>query len=216
MLLASMALTACDSGKPEPEETPASAPEGTADVNVMFAQYLGALADEDPTAAAEHLGAGTLTYFENVRKLALRGTKEDLEARPLVERLSAIALRFLTPPDRIKEFTSREVAVFALGVGLIGKGGDPEQQLVRLTEQGEVLVGVATIRGEMAQFRYTFLQEDDGTWKVELLDSLREANESYRQIVANLGVTEEEYILDAIERQAQVRPEDSIWIPPFK
>ncbi len=103
--------------------------------------------------------------------------------------------------------------MFALDIGLLGKGGAAEQELIQLTQQGPTILATVAVRGTVQTFRHSFVLEN-GEWRIDLLDSIRDANESFGRIAASSGKSEEDFLFDTIEAQAGVRPKPSIWKPP--
>lgn len=217
VLVAGLLVTGCSSnGEPSPadsaaeEQSPGSAESAIRDV---FDNYRSALLAGDGAAAHGFLSQSSIDYYVEMRDLALTVPRAELEARSLVDRLHVLTLRYVLAPQRLESMEPVDVVAYAVESGLIGQGTLQQQGLDEITVDGDEAEATILRDGSGTEFTYSFVQ-DPGGWKMDLLGILDSANETFRNLIEEEGISETTFIFDTVEVITGQRPTKVIWNPP--
>lgn len=217
VLVAGLLVTGCRSSE---EPSPAdSAVEGQSSgsaesaIRGVFDSYRSALLAGDGAAAYEFLSQSSIDFYVEMRDLALTAPRAELVARSLVDRLHVLTLRYVLAPQRLESMEPVDVVAYAVESGLIGQGTLQQQGLDEITVDGDEAEATILSEGSGTEFTYSFVQ-DPGGWKMDLLGVLDSANETFRDLIEEEGISETTFIFDTIEVITGQRPTRVLWDPP--
>ena len=221
VLVAGLLVTGCGSNEepapgPAPADTPAeehSAGSAEADIRAVFDNYRAALLAGDGAAAHGFLSRSSIDFYVEMRDLALTAPRAELGARSLVEQLHVLTLRYVLAPQRLESMEPVDVVAYAVEAGLIGQGTLQQQELDEITVDGDEAEATIVSEGSGTEFTYTFVN-DSGGWKMDLLGILDSANETFRDLIEEEGISETTFIFDTIEVITGQRPTKVLWNPP--
>ncbi|MGH9182029.1 MAG: hypothetical protein ACRDY5_09985, partial [Acidimicrobiales bacterium] len=146
--------------------------EVEADVRLAFATYREALLAGDGRTALATVTADTVAYFADMAALGARGGPEEIAARTVGDRFFVTLVRQQVPRDALAGMSGEDLLVYGVENGLIGA------ETVAELDLGDIRVGARSALAEVLTAgsalgaRYRFLEED-GAWKVDLVDQLR-------------------------------------------
>ena len=217
VLVAGLLVTGCSSNEePSPADTPGeeqSPPSAESAIRGVFDDYRAALLAGDGADAYGFLSQSSIDYYVEMRDLALTAPRAELEARSLVDRLHVLTLRYVLAPQRLESMEPVDVVAYAVESGLIGQGTLQQQGLDEITVDVDQAEATIVSEGSGTEFTYSFVQ-DPGGWKMDLLGILDSANETFRDLIEEEGISEMTFIFDTIEVITGQRPTKVIWGPP--
>lgn len=197
-------LAACGSGTSQDEEA----------IREAFASYRTTLLEQNGERAADLLTSDSFAYYDELRGLAVEGSRQTIQSRRLVDQLTILILRLQLEPDRLADMDGRETVVFAVEEGLIGEEGTAASDLGRIHVDGDVATAEAiTEVGTAPRVNWTFRREE-GRWRIDIRFLLEMANAAFVQAAEESGLGEEDFILALLEESLGQPPPDEVWEPP--
>lgn len=178
----------------------------------MFEVYRSSVLQEDGARFARILAQPTLDHYEVLRDLALSASKKGLMRESLGNQIYALFLRKVSKPDDLIHLDGEAIASILVEKGAISEGGVEGVRLGEVTFS-DSLATVRAIVGGQSAFSYTFRLEKD-EWKIDLVTLSEGAEIAFRQQMEQSGLSEEEYVLKAVEALSGSRPSNDIWQPP--
>jgi hypothetical protein len=178
-----------------------------------FSNYKEAILAGEGERAADLVTDETLAYYEQIRRLAVSAGREEIRQRRLIDRLSVAYYRVLIGPESLRAMTGRDVFVFGVDNGLIGRSDAINLEIGEVAVEGDSATAPVVVRGETTPIAFEFTREND-QWKVDLEALLRLTDFSMQQVVQDAGVSEDAFILDAVEASSGERVTNEVWDRP--
>lgn len=195
-------LAACGTSAPatQSSSTPTSTPTSTespadvqADVHASFAEYKKAALAKDGNTVAGLLAKPSLEFYDDLAKLALTGTEEQVKAQPVTQRVTVYMLRGEFDAAALKSATSTDVVRLAIEKGLISESSTATIELGEVTFTGDKAEAEVSAKGQKAPFRFEFLRED-GVWKFDFRSVIDLANGAMTQLAKKQNMTEDQLV----------------------
>ncbi len=174
ILLSALILAGCPRA---PTSEPATEPEPTNEdshdpneelarrdaVRQAIEAYIVSLEARDPSGAIERVTHNTFAFYEDLRQLALAGTREQIEARSLMVALIVLELRSRLTRSELEQTDGRAVFERAIRQGLVGEN-------LREINLDEVWIDDAGTRAEIraGEQALVWLRFEDQRWKIDL------------------------------------------------
>jgi hypothetical protein len=183
-----------------------------AGVREAFDGYKSAILAGDGKAAVQYVSQSTIDYFGEMQKLALHGAPADVRAQSMLNQLMILSLRHRLQPQQVKAMSPREILIYGVDNGWIGK-----TTVVGL-EPGPVEISgnVGTIEilqaGKPSGVKFRF-QREGGGWRIDLVPVLALGNTAMKMLAKQQGVTEEFLILSLLESVSGRKVPATIWDP---
>ena len=188
--------------------------ERPAQVRACFNNFFDACNDRRGSDAAALLCKDNYDYYMKVRDLALTANKQELMARPLVERVEALLARVLVDHKTLRTLDGR--GVFAAVTSAGGNEFPGQIRLTKIKMGRESATGRCVIDGGDAGLGYTFSLEED-QWKIDFQSPDKKIAGQLKDIARKERMTEEEltlaFLSESVDEQL-LGPE--IWKPPGK
>lgn len=183
-------------------------------VQTAFGAYKAAILEDNGEAAASLVTENTIEYFESTKELALYGTPEELQERSLTDRMQIVFFRHRIPLEKLQELSGREIFIYAVDRGWVGKNSVSPISLGELTLDGERAEAPAQVNGQPVPFDLHFAKEGDA-WKLDLVPLLAVGDSAFHQVAEQRGLTGDELILQLLTSVSGEEVTDGIWQPPL-
>jgi hypothetical protein len=206
------ALVAVASCSPQP---PAEQSGEEARVREAFSQYKDALLHQDGEGAVTLVSAATLSYYEDMRRLAVNAGRPEIEAQSLSDRLFITMLRHEVGAAKLAGMSEEEeVFILAVDEGLVGAQGTIEAiDVGEITVSDDTATGEAMSQGQPTGISWEFRRED-GAWKIHFVELLQLANVALEQAARESGLDETEFIFTLVESVSGRAVPRDIWEKP--
>ena len=196
----------------------AQSPTAEEEVRQLFTRYKTALIQGDGQLASELVDADTLSFFEEIKTLALDGDEASIRERAFVDRLLIVTMRHELPTEILQSMGLENLLQHAVASGWIGKQSIAQLGIGEVAVDGDSATGVAITVGlpppeDAEPLLYRFVQED-GTWKFRFHSLVDGINGLIAQFTAQMGTDEDDLIFLLVEQLSgrQVLPE--VWERP--
>jgi hypothetical protein len=199
------------SALPAPTEirgAPASAGDDDA-IRRVFASYRTAIERADGDRAAALLDQETVGFYDRMHKAALDMPGDEVRARPLIERLTIVAMRAGKSRAQLAAMTAREVLAAAIVQGS-GKETVQGVELADIVVDGERASATPRKGGLALPLRFHFRREADG-WRFDLTQLLAGVDQMLKAQLK--GMSEDDLIRAYVASVGGV-VDETMWEPP--
>lgn len=190
-----------------------SGTDDAAAIRETFAAYHAALATRDGRRALALVDRGTVAWYDEARKLALHAPPERVRALPLTQRLQVLMLRHLLDYRSVSQMSGADVLRFLVEQGY-ASGAPPGDRagLAEFRIEGDRARAVLHVRERATPIVWGFRRED-GRWKIDLTSVLPLAASTMAIVADRSGLTEDEFLLEVLERRTGRPATEAIWSP---
>jgi hypothetical protein len=188
---------------------------GSSEVDAIqqtFAAYKSAILNTDGVTAAENVSQRTIDEYQQYVDWCRKADRQTLQKLSTINKFQVLLLKHRIRTDELKTMDGKAVFIYAVDHDWIGKNS------VIVTTIGDIQAsegrGTAAvyIEDQKTPVRFHFTKEDD-SWKFDLIQSIRDADQVLKEQIRQLDVTENEFIFRMIETVSGRKVPDSIWEP---
>jgi hypothetical protein len=190
----------------------ASKAEAEQAIRACFAGYKAAVLDGEGKAAARHVTASTIAYYETLLEFILHASAEDTMKLPLIDRMTVLLMRARIEADLLRTMDGRKLFVHAVDIGMIGKDSVIRNELGEVVVSGDHATGEHVSAGAPSGIHMRFHHED-GAWRMDLVSIFPSATLAFQKAIQASGMTEDEFILKTIAIVTGRKPTDDVWQP---
>ena len=185
-------------------------------IKSAFSEYKTAMVSNDIDAVLDITCKSSFVYYEMLIDYALNADSAKVAGMSFMDRMSVLGTRIQIPKDKLVGMNGESYVRYGLENGLTNS------QALNAIDVGEV-----TMEGEnkaQAQVTYmqqplpaqmTFLQEG-GKWKFDATSMLKFSEDMILQQIGGMGMSENEFIMQALTQAAGGSLSDDIWQPLVK
>jgi hypothetical protein len=184
----------------------------TVPVQEGFATYKAALLAKDGAKAVTVLSANSFAFYDRMRKLALSGSREEIERLPDVDRLLALSLRVRAPRETLESGSPKDIVAYAVNAGMIGVNAVARAELGEITIQGNQAEGQILVNQSPVGAAFRFHSED-GTWKLDLEHVTVMSRGTISGMAEKSGTPENEVLLQILSKMAGKTVGPEVWQP---
>ena len=207
-LLIAVLPAACATSPQTVEKSPERA------VEEAFESYRRALLAPDGDAAADLVTEQTWNFYRDLASHALTAERSFLMESDLVDRVSILLLRHGMASEQLRKMSGREIFAHAVDRGWIGEESTAKLRLTNYrVNRGIAYADIIGRDGRTSGVAMRFVQQQD-SWRVDVLDMLNTSRSAVALAVALSGMTQEEFLYNALEDGTGRRPGPEIWNPP--
>lgn len=194
MVAVCLLAAACGNNRSSTTSTPAVGSSGDSQVvRTAFDIYLKAAVARDGATAVSVLTESTFRAYDDMRKLALTGTEQDLESLTIGKRILVYTMRGELDPEVLRRASPRGLVQAAIDQGMAADTNMSSDRLRKFTINGDDALAEVVLP-ERASPAYLRFAKEGGAWKFELLSALDIADIALEQVAKQRGVTRDELI----------------------
>jgi hypothetical protein len=164
-------------------------------------------------AALTRVSAASLDEWARLRQLALRGSRDEVEALAPGPRLAVLGIRHVAPIWLLRDGTPRDLASHAVRAGLADRRAVDRLDLadVAVLDRHRAL-GQLYAAGFPSGLRVGFVREQE-RWRLDLEATLVGVGRIVSQAARSTGLPESRVILNLLEAVTGEAATDSVWRP---
>ena len=186
------------------------------EVHESFEQYRTAILSGDGEEAVQYLNQASINYYDDMLKDALYLKESEFEERTILDKLMILRLRMNFSAKELKKMNGRELIVYSIQKGWIGKSSVIN---IELSEETKIKGDWATIEvmknGQGSGLHFIFQKEND-IWKFDIQEILKIANMSLAYLIKQSDYTEKEFIEMVLENTDNKKVSQSYYKPLLK
>ncbi|WP_211294232.1 hypothetical protein [Lentzea kentuckyensis] len=162
-------------------------------VRAAFETYTKAALAKDGTTAVSVVASPVFAFFDDVRKLALTGTEEELAGGKLSTRVTVYSMRGGLDAATLRTASPKDVVKASIDKGLVGEQGITNLALGEIAVKGDTAFVEVTSRGQKAPFKLKFVRED-GTWKFDMMPVMDMADAAFVGLAQEKNLTPDQLV----------------------
>ena len=190
-------------GKPSPD---------VQGVQHAFDAYKQAILSTDGAKSAKHIAQRTFDEYQQYVDWALQADRNTLEGLSAINKMQVFLMKHRIPKDEWRNMTGKKVFIYAVDHDWIGKQQTITTMISDIQVSGTRATAAVIIGKKKAPNRFHFTNED-GFWKFDLTQTLRDTDFILRSQIKQSGMTEDEFMFRIIESISGTKVTDSIWEP---
>jgi hypothetical protein len=215
-----LALVACGQASPTVDtEATAGVEKEEAEVLQAFAAYQSALLAGDSLAALNMVDMETVQWYQDVLDQALNAPRSELNQFTFSRKYTVLRVRHELSREELEAASGEEIFVRAVNQGWIDRASVENVKL----GQVQVQDGTATISAQLAAQLASQLAPEQpvfqlvkeyGQWRMALYKQLPPVDAAIEQMIAESGLSENEFIVLALEAATGLQAHESIFEGP--
>lgn len=174
--------------------------------------YTKAMVIFDGAAAVDYVTNSTIEYYNSINQLIKHGDSIQVAHAPIMDRMLIFRIRHLNSIEPISFYSGRELFIYAITTGLIGKNSVRNIYLDKISIKGETAVATAKKGKENAG--YFYFNKENNKWRMNLIPLIEETNSYLIDHVVSKYKSQYEFIHEMIQGVNQNTIDESVyWIP---
>lgn len=193
--------------------TPAVAPGQTSEessVRATFSRYKSAILHDNPDGALDYVDSRTIAYYDKVLNLVKNAGEAQVKSLPLLDKLMVLTVRHKIDREKLLSFDGKTLLEEVIRTGLLGKNSVANLSVGEVIVENEFARGQLQTNGSNVPGFFHFYREEE-KWKIDLTSIFPATSEAIRQVVAESGQDENEFLLSMIESASGKKPDAEIW-----
>ena len=186
------------------------------EVHESFELYREAILAGDGEMAVQYLNQASIDYYDDLLKAALYLKESEFEKRTILDKMMILRLRMNFTAKELKNMKGRELIVYSIQKGWIGKSSVVN---IELSEETKIKGDWATIEvlhnGQGSDLNFIFQKEND-IWKLDINEIFKITNMTLAYFVQQSDYTEKEFIEMVLESADNKKVQKSHYKPMLK
>lgn len=182
-------------------------------IRASFERYRLALSSQDGPTASEMLSQDALQIYEHYREAALAGSREEILQIPLVHQAAVLILRGKIPGEQLINMNGKEVYSTSISSGLIAHKWAESMEIINV-ELYDPQTAILTIGIKGNSGTRMLAVKERNQWKFSVREIIMQSNETIEQLLAERGISHEDYLKNVVETQLGPNTFPLIWEPP--
>lgn len=179
-------------------------------VHKAFDGYKSAILNDRGRDAVEYVDSRTINYYSGILEKVRHADSTEVEAMSILDKLMVFTIRHRTPREDILRYDGREVLIYAIESGMVGKSSVATNTIGKVTINENFATGQFIANGEPTPFDFHFYKEE-GQWKVDLTSLFAISTAVFQDMADNSGQEENEFLFGLLEMLTGIAPGPGIW-----
>ena len=181
-------------------------------VKDTFNNYKKAILASDGKEAAKWVDKKTFAYYGKMLAMTLKADSAEVAVLPLMDRLTVLSLRHRVPMKDIAALDGKQLFIYSIDQGMVGRNSVANVEIGEVVLNGNSASGQLVASGEESPLYFKFNKED-GQWKLDLTSLFGPTTEGLQKMLVDQGMTENQFIFQALEMMTGKPVSDKIWSP---
>ena len=197
----------------EAEEVKIDETKAKKEITSAFNNYKKAILKQDSKLALAQLDKNSFDYYDQVLNIALRANQQQLDELEILDKLMVLSVKHRVPKEQLIKMNGRELLIYALDNGLIGKNTVEKAELGDIDIKGEIAYGQYIISEQKTPLYFGFTY-DQSQWRLDITSIFEPAGYGIRKLVEMQNKDENEVIIMMIESTTPgQKVSQEIWKP---
>ena len=181
-------------------------------IQKAFGAYKTAILNTDGPTAVAHVSKRTIDEYQQYVDWCRLADRQTLEALSTINKLQVLLVKHRIPKADLMKMGGEAIFIHAVNNDWIGKAGVVATTIGDIQTSNGRGTAAVYINQEKAPTRFHFIEEE-GSWKFDLIQTLRDADQILKMQMRQLGLEEDEFIFRMIESVSGRKVPASIWEP---
>jgi hypothetical protein len=206
VLMAAVLLSGCGterqvSGSPSPvAETSTIAADPAADIAAIratFERYRAEVLAGNGAAVPSIVSPSTISHYDRVVQLAQTAGPAEIATAGVMDRLMIARLRVSMPPEELAALDGAGLLVYGVDNGMIDASSVETNSLGEVRVDGDRGYAQMLVDSQPSGVDWEFVRAEPG-WTFDLAAGFPLINDTLSQVAAESGMTDDEFIFEAV------------------
>lgn len=184
-------------------------------VKASFDNYKTAILNDNGEEAVKCVDSRTIDYYSGILEKVKKADSVAVESLSLFDKLMVFSIRHRTSKEDILSFDGKELLVYAVESGMVGKNSVANNAVGEITIDGDFAKGQLISRGQAAPFYFHFYRQDN-EWKINLTSMFPVSSIAFKKMIEDSGQEENDFLFMLLEMLTGEEPGQEIWMPVEK
>ncbi len=181
-------------------------------VRAAFERYRSNLLNDRGIEAVKDVDSKTIQYYTDLLELTKTADSTKIETLSIIDKMSVLLMRLKIPKQELLSFTGRDLFIYSVDHGMVGKGGVSRSTIGKITIDGDFAVAQLEGKAAPSQIHFEFHKENE-EWKLDLTSIFPMAIIVFDKLIADSGKSENEFLLLILEAAAGKKVTPETWRP---
>jgi len=177
-----------------------------------FASYKNAILTDKGELAANFVDSRTMNYYSNIIKKVKMADSLEVDSMGIIDKLTVLSMRHRVPKDNLLNFDGKDLFIYAIDNGMVGKNSVVNAELGEVTTNGDFSKAEFVVNGQKTSFYFHFYREDK-VWKIDITHLFSLGTMSFKKMIEDSGENENDFMINILEILTGKKPTKNIWKP---
>ncbi len=177
-----------------------------------FENYKEAILTDKGKLASDFVDSRTIRYYSDILEKVRTADSLEVDSMGIIDKLTVLSMRHRTPKSDLLSFDGKDLFVYAIDNGMVGKNSVVNAELGDVTTNGDFSKAEFVVNGEKTPFFFHFYREDN-IWKIDITHLFSLGTLSLKKMIENSGENENDFMINILEVLTGKKPTDKIWQP---
>lgn len=182
-------------------------------VAACYDNYKAAILSDKAEMATVYLDSRTRSYYDQIAVLSKTADKNSIDTLPFMAKMFVVMIRHMVPREELVKMNGPELLSYSYKNGLIGdKAAIKESDIKNITVEDNFARAQCVNNGVKVNAYIHFYKEQE-EWKIDITSLFKLTSYAFNTLIAQSGLTENDFIFRIAEASNGKRVDDNIWEP---
>jgi hypothetical protein len=182
------------------------------EIKSCFASYKASLLESNGKETIKQVDQTTFKYYERILKTCISGDSVSVEALPLLDKITVLALRHRINKEEILKMDASSLLEYSINSGMVGKNSVMNIELGDVEVSGKFAKGQVITNGKAAPLFFHFNQEGN-QWKIDITSIFKPSQMALQKMIKGMGQSENQFVINMLQMATGKSVKNSIWQP---
>ncbi len=177
-----------------------------------FENYKNAILADKGKLAAAFVDSRTMNYYSTILDKVKTADSLDVDSMGIIDKLTVLTVRHRTTKKELLNFNGRDLFIYAIDNGMVGKNGVVNAELGDVVTNGDFSKAEFIVNEQKTPFFFHFYREDK-VWRINITHLLSLGTMTFEKMIEDSGEKENDFIINILEVLTGKKPTDNIWQP---
>ncbi|MDO5969562.1 hypothetical protein Q4Q35_07070 [Flavivirga aquimarina] len=177
-----------------------------------FESYKNSILTDKGKVAADFVDSRTLNYYSNILDKVKTADSMEVNSMGIIDKLTVLSMRHRTPKSELLNFNGKDLFIYAIDNGMVGKNSVINAELGEVTVSGDFAKAEFIVNSQKTPFFFHFYQENK-IWKIDITHLFSLGAMSFQKVIEDSGESENDFIINILEVVTGKKPTNDIWEP---
>jgi hypothetical protein len=175
-----------------------------------FENYKSSILKDRGEEAVKYVDSRTIKYYGDILELVKTADSTKINSLSLLDKLMVFSIRHRTSKENILSFDGKQLLVYAIKSGMVGKSSVVNNSLGEVIIEGDFAKAQFVNNGKATPFYFHFYKEEQ-QWKMDLTSIFAISNMAFSKVREQSGQAENEYLFTLLEMITGKKVGPEIW-----
>lgn len=179
-------------------------------IKTAFKNYKSAILNDKGEEAINYVDSRTIAYYSDILELVKNADSIQINSLSFLDKVMVFSIRHRVKKEDILSFDGKSLFIYAIKSGMIGKESILNSSIGEVKLLNDFGKGQFLLNEQETPLYFHFYKES-GKWKIDLTSIFPFSNIAFKQLVAESGQNETDYIFSLLEILTGNKPGSEIW-----